>query len=50
VDPVSGVLVVSGGRRLHPVEVTMIRQAIEEGRGVAFVDRHQWRHFQIRRL
>ncbi|WP_161982208.1 hypothetical protein [Dictyobacter alpinus] len=49
-DPVTGALLVAGGRRLSREEAEMVRQALADGQDVQFATRHQWRHFQVRSL
>jgi hypothetical protein len=48
-DPVTGALVVTGARkRLTKGDAEVIRAALSQGQPVAFANRHQWRHFQVR--
>jgi hypothetical protein len=46
VDPITGVLMVCGGKRLSKQEAAMVRQAQAQDVVVVFANRHQWRHFQ----
>jgi hypothetical protein len=48
VDPVTGVLLVGGARRLTKQEAAVVREAQVNGQAVQFATRHQWRHFQRR--
>jgi hypothetical protein len=46
IDPETGVVVVSGGKRLEKQEAAAVRAAMANGQEVVFANRHQWRHFQ----
>jgi hypothetical protein len=42
--------VVTGEGRLSKQEAAMVREAVSSGQEVVFANRHQWRHFQVRRV